>query len=125
MEKEIRILVADENAQTRRKTVEILATIGKFRIMEAADGEETLTKIKEGRPSVVIIDIWMPILETATIIRRVKTGIDRARKPAFIVTSQINNPSMFAELGEAGAEYCAVKPLDIELLREQIGRAHV
>ena len=124
MDNEVRILVADENREARAKSVALLLTIGKFKIIEATDGEDALNKIRTHRPNIVIIDVWMSKIETVSVIKRTikPSGGDRTRCPAFIVTTSVNNPSMLAELGEAGADFCAIKPLDAELLRDRISK---
>ena len=123
MEKMAKILICDENEDFRRITSEYLKNAG-FRIPdEAADGEEAIFKIGKNHPDIVIIDIWMSKLDTVSIIKSChKIDFTPDSIPSFIVTSQLNNPSMLTEASEAGAEYCVLKPINYPGLAERIRR---
>ena len=98
MEKMTKILICDENEDFRRITGEYLKNAGIGITEEAADGEEALAKIGKFSPDIVIIDLWMPRLDTVSIIKSCRR-IDRmsGNIPSFIVTTQLNNPTMLAE----------------------------
>ena len=123
MEKTTKILICDENEDFRRITREYLKNAGFRTPDEASDGEEALLKIGKLHPDVVIIDIWMSKLDTVSIIKSC-FGIDFTPDsvPSFIVTSQLNNPSMLTEASEAGADYCVLKPVNYPGLAERIRR---
>ncbi len=123
MEKMTKILICDENEDLRRITAEYLRGAGLGTPEEAADGEEAILKISKLHPDIVIIDIWMPRLDTVSIIKSCHS-IDFApdAMPSFIVTSQLNNPSMLTEASEAGADYCVLKPINYPGLAERIRR---
>ena len=123
MEKMTRILICDENEDFRRITGEYLKNAGIGITEEAADGEEALAKIGKFSPDIVIIDLWMPRLDTVSIIKSCRR-IDRmsGNIPSFIVTTQLNNPTMLAEASEAGADYCVLKPVNYPGLAERIRR---
>lgn len=125
MEHNVKILVADENREFRRSCKDNLTGFGYRMIEEACDGEEAMFAIEKYHPDIVIIDIWMGKVETLNVIRncrRLNYGEDNP--PSFIITSIVNNPNMFNELSEEGAEYCILKPLDYTTLHERIRRIY-
>lgn len=125
MEQNVKILVADENREFRRSCRENLMGFGYRIIEEASDGEETMFQIEKHHPDIVIMDIWMGKVETLNVIRncaRLSYGDDNP--PSFIITSIVNNPNMFNELSDAGAQYCVLKPLDYTILHERIRRIY-
>ncbi len=125
MEKNVKILVADENREFRKSCKENLKGFGYRLIEEAADGEEAMFQIEKHHPDIVIMDVWMGKVETLNVIRncqRLSLGEDNP--PSFIITSIVNNPNMFNELSNAGAHYCVLKPLDYNTLHERIRRLY-
>ena len=123
MDSTTKILICDENEDFRRITREYLKSVGFRTPDEATNGEEALMKISRTHPDIVIIDIWLTKIETPAVIRNALAfDYSPDRKPAFIVTSQLNNPSMLTEASEAGADYCILKPVNYPSLVERIRR---
>ncbi len=123
MEKKSKILICDENEDFRRITSRYLENAGFTVPDEALNGEEALEKIKKLHPEVVIIDIWMSKLDTVSILKScAEMSFAPDKAPSFIVTSQMNNPSMLTEASEAGADYCILKPINYPALAERIRR---
>lgn len=123
MESSTKILICDENVDFRHFTVQYLKNIGYRTPDEATDTADAYAKIARLHPDIVIIDIWFCRTEAAEIIKKVaEMDLYPDPKPYFIVTSQLNNPSMLSEVTEAGAEYCMLKPVNYPSLSERIRR---
>lgn len=123
MEKMTKILICDENEDFRRITSDYLRSVGFRTPDEAADGEEAISKIGKLHPDIVIIDIWTSKLDTVSIIKSCHSiDFTPDQMPSFIVTSQLNNPSMLTEASDAGADYCVLKPINYPGLTERIRR---
>ena len=58
MEKETKIIIADENADFRRQIRDNLTRAGLRVVDEARDGEEAVVKIGRCHPDIVIVDLW-------------------------------------------------------------------
>jgi len=122
MENPIRILIADENAETRKSCREALARSGYTRTEEAANGEEALHSIGRNHPDVVIADVWLSKLDGIGLIRQaMQMNFEPDRPPVFIVASMVSNQSIFVEASRAGASLCLPKPIDYKSLAEYIG----
>jgi two-component system response regulator (stage 0 sporulation protein A) len=121
MEINAKILIADENSQTRHATKEALARKGYRFIDEAFNGEEALIKISRNHPDIVIADIWLSKLDGIGLVRNCK-GISFApdKAPHFIIASLISSQSTFVDATYAGADLCLLKPFDINSLCEHI-----
>ncbi|MBE6636767.1 MAG: sporulation transcription factor Spo0A [Ruminococcaceae bacterium] len=125
MEQNIKILIADENSDFRRNCRSSLASLGYQRIEEAANGEEALYKIDRFHPDIVLSDIWLSKLDCTQVIRGAQMlNLSPDGVPAFLVYSTVNNPNMFAEAMESGAEYCMLRPIDFKQLDERIRRVY-
>lgn len=123
MERNLKLLIADENGDMRRECKENLVSHGYVNIEEATNGEDTLNRIIKSHPDIVILDIWLSKVETSQIIKNIR-GMNFApdMPPVFIVCSLVNNQNMFSEVTEAGADYCIMKPIDYMNLIERIRR---
>ena len=56
-----RILIADDNPSVRAAMCDVLAAVGGWEIIEAANGEEAVAKAGEFKPGLVILDLVMPV----------------------------------------------------------------
>ncbi len=123
MDNRTKILICDENEDFRRALSEYLKGIGFRTPDEAENGDEAMAKIERLHPDIVIMDIWIRGIDTVSIIKNC-SAIDfyPDTAPAFIVTSQLNNPSMLGEASEAGAAFCMLKPLNYPSTVERIRR---
>ena len=107
MEKSVKILICDENAEERKKIAETIVKAGIRRPDECADGESALELSKKLTYDVVITDLWMPRLDGIGIIRAMKPIYTSCR---FILISPISKESVLLEATEAGADLCLLKP---------------
>ena len=121
METTAKILVADENIQTRHSTKEALIRKGYRNVEEAANGEEALIRINRSHPDIVIADIWLSKLDGIGLIKNSK-GINfgNDQPPLFIIASMVTNQNVFIEATNAGASMCLMKPFDFSSLCEHI-----
>lgn len=124
LDKDVKILIADESSEFRRSCRENLGGFGYRKVIEAIDGDEALYKIESEEPDILIIDMWLPGAETLGIIQSLKHPIDPSLKiPTIIVTSIINNQMLISEMIDSGADYFILKPIDYSILVERIRRS--
>ena len=122
MEYTQRILIADENTETRKNCREALSRAGYTRTEEAANGEEALRVIERSHPDVVIADVWLSKLDGIGLIRQAsRLNYEPDKAPVFIIASMVSNQNIFVEASRAGASLCLPKPIDYKSLAEYIG----
>ena len=89
MEQKIKILIADENNEFRANLKNNLVHNNMEIVDETSNGLDVLTKIKRSMPDIVLIDIWLPKMDTVQIIKKAKTLFPTQNQaPDFIVFSQ-------------------------------------
>ena len=121
MEINAKILIVDENPQTRHSTKEALSRKGYRNIDEAFNGEEALIKINRNHPDIVIADVWLSKLDGIGLIRNCKgISFEPDMAPSFIIASLVSSQSVFIDATNAGASICLMKPFDISSLCEHI-----
>jgi two-component system sensor histidine kinase/response regulator len=109
------ILVADDDPRLRRLLRRILAD--EFDVLEAGDGEEAVQLTLAERPSVVLLDLEMPVLDGHGALRRIRAEPTLRTTPVLIVTGAATGGEMAAGCLKDGAHDFVRKPFeDVELL---------
>jgi signal transduction histidine kinase/DNA-binding response OmpR family regulator/HAMP domain-containing protein len=109
------VLVIDDEARARKFISEAVRSAG-FNVIEAAGGEEGMTKIRKSRPDAIILDVIMPGQDGWSVLREIKS--DRAlRDIPVILATVVADREMGLAFGAAGH---LVKPIDPHQLVEML-----
>lgn len=82
-----RILIVDDSQNTRGIVTFMLGTKG-YEVVEAADGQEALDKVRAGRFDLVVLDAMMPRLNGYAACAALKGDPKTAALPVVMVTGQ-------------------------------------
>ena len=110
------ILVVDDDDSIRQTVAEILEVEG-YRVAEAANGEEALRLLSEDAPSLILLDMRMPILDGWGFARALR---ERGIRLPILVMTAAQNARLWAE--EIGADGYVSKPFDLDHLLDQVQR---
>src|SRR5450432_176719 len=115
-----RILVTDDDAMSRRLLVRALTGAG-YVCDECANGTETLAKLHQELPSLLLLDFDMPGLNGAEVLKQLRADKDGeiAQLPAIMLTGHGGEESEVLCL-EAGANDFVTKPINQAVLRARI-----
>ena len=119
------ILVVDDEpdvADMFRQRFRREARQGTYVLHFAASGEEALDKLANGvRPELIVIlsDINMPGMDGLSLLREIKTR--RPNLPVMMVTAY-GDDERRRQAEEAGALQFLSKPVDFDLLKEELRR---
>ena len=112
------VLVVDDKWENRSVVANILAPLG-FRVSEARNGSEGLTKALEDRPDMILMDLVMPVMDGFESTRRIRKTSEL--KAVIIIAL---SASVFEEnrrkSHQAGCNDFLPKPLRAESLLEKI-----
>lgn len=73
MNKQMQILVVDDQARARQSMKALLSTLPQVsEIREAANGQEAIQSAAEYRPDVILMDIVMPVMDGLEATRLIK-----------------------------------------------------
>ncbi len=115
-----RILVADDDASSRKLLTRILTRAG-FACTEAPDGIEALKQLQDDPPSLLLLDYDMPGMNGAEVLKKLRhhTNATVAQIPAIMLTGHGGEESEVLCL-EAGADDFVTKPINDAVLRARI-----
>jgi len=115
----LRILIADDEAASRRGLAALLSGWG-YEVEEAADGAEALRKAGATLPAVVISDLVMPKLDGLGLLKALQQDLPFAS--VILLTGQGSIDSAVTAMKEGAYDYLT-KPVDTARLKLLIPKA--
>ena len=109
-----RVLIADDN-EPNRELLEVYLTDIDCDIATAVDGKDTLDKVAEFHPDVILLDVMMPKLSGFEVCQRLKA--DPATSPIMVL--------MVTALGELGDIERAVESGTDDFLSKPVNRVEL
>jgi DNA-binding response OmpR family regulator len=81
------VLLVEDDASTRNLYRDALKSAS-LSVIAAADGLEALRRLESGRPSVIVLDLGLPVLDGRDIARELAARSDTAQIPIVVVTGR-------------------------------------
>ena len=110
----LRILIVDDNQTNRQLLIDMLLPLG-YEMQQAENGQQALDMVEESSPSVVLMDISMPVMDGITATRHIRKMPGHEKLPVIAVTAYARDVYE-DEAMDAGCNAYLTKPLDIDLL---------
>jgi ligand-binding sensor domain-containing protein/signal transduction histidine kinase/DNA-binding response OmpR family regulator len=111
------ILIAEDNDDLRFYLKENLRV--KYQIIEAANGNDALRKIRKTIPDLIISDIMMPGLNGIDLCKKVKNDKALSHIPFILLTAKYTEEQQIEGI-EAGADDYITKPFNFQILISKI-----
>jgi CheY-like chemotaxis protein len=105
-----RVLIADDNPQGVELIEAYLAECD-YDIQSAADGEETLRKVHDWHPDLILLDIMMPKISGFEVCKRIRANPATA-DIAIVMVTALDQPSDMDRAVDAGATDFLTKPIN-------------
>jgi two-component system phosphate regulon response regulator PhoB len=90
-----------------------------FRVEEASDGQEALTKIAEAKPDLVLVDWMLPVMSGIEVCRQVRRRPGTRDLPIIMVTARTEDQDAVRGLN-TGADDYITKPFGMDALLARI-----
>ncbi len=119
MEKNLKIVIADDSTEFSKNCAKILGSYGMNVVLTEKDGLKVVATVRKEKPDVLIADVFMPNIDILGVLNEV-TKIDKKARPMVMAISSYANPRLEKEILEAGAIYYFIKPIDINMMAERI-----
>jgi two-component system cell cycle response regulator DivK len=114
------ILYVEDNRENRVLVRRVLESEG-YEMAEASNAEDAMRKIYSVRPGLILMDINMPDVDGYALTARIKAEPGFASVPIIAVTANVMRGDRERSL-EAGCDGYIQKPIDIDILSQQIER---
>jgi CheY-like chemotaxis protein len=115
-----KILIAEDNPVNMELLREILGA-ARYEIIEAEDGYQALMKIEEFFPSLVLLDVNMPIMDGLAVIRNLREDPRFFNLPVIALTAYAMKDDQDRMIA-AGFDSYISKPVDAFVLVKEIER---
>jgi len=110
----IRLVVVDDHALVRQTLIAALAAQARLRVVgEASNGLEALACVERELPTVVLMDLNMPVMNGIEATRGIKQRWPAVR---VIGLSLHDDPSVIASVLSAGADRYVIKSSNLAIL---------
>jgi CheY-like chemotaxis protein len=113
------ILVVEDDRDTRQLEQMALEQCG-HRVLTAANGREALAVLTRNRPSVIVLDLMMPVMDGLTFLDERQRCVDEDARAVPVICVSAAGLRFTAEAMRRGAVSCMPKPADLDQLCESI-----
>lgn len=118
MNQKMKVLLGDDSLNFGVICAEMLEKMNFIVKKTAKDGIEVLEAIQSFRPDIVVMESFMPHIDSIGIMKSV--GAAKEGAPHFIVTSSYENNQIEKEIMNNGASFYMMKPFDLSVLVDRI-----
>lgn len=104
------IIVIEDDSDIAELIKFILDSQG-FQVTIFADGRSIMNRIKEINPNLIIVDLWIPGVDGATLTKKLKKEKSTKKIPIILVSA---NNSLEQITKQTKADGCLAKPFNIK-----------
>jgi two-component system cell cycle response regulator DivK len=105
----VNVLLVDDDVDIRSILVDVLSDLG-LGVAEAGNGAEALASVARERPSLVLLDLMMPVIDGFEVSRRLKADPATRAIPVLALSAGSNR----ARALECGCDDFVAKPFDLD-----------
>lgn len=111
MKEKKKILIVDDNNDVITTYGVVLKRLG-YEVSVAYNGNECINKIKEEKPDMVILDVFLPGLSGSEVCRLIKKEFQTKDIPVVAITASMSKITK-KRMDEVGADCFLLKPIDV------------
>lgn len=114
------VLLVDDDPLIIRVYQKKLTADG-YKVNTAADGEEALSRIREEKPDIILLDVMMPKMNGVETLKELKNWESTKEIPVIILTNLGDNPSDVENAKKIGAlDYLVKSQVELKELSARI-----
>ena len=118
----LRVLVVDDNHDNADIIRQYLEATREYTVTVAYDGDEALRTFHRARPSVVLLDVMMPLRDGWEVCRSIKSDPAQAAQTRVIMVTARDDLADKRTALQSGADDYLEKPLDLTKLLATVRR---
>jgi two-component system chemotaxis response regulator CheY len=117
---QLRVLLVDDSKLARNHIRRVLKSLGMQQVMEAENGAEALTLLKDHTFDLVFTDYNMPEMDGRELSEFIRFNPETAHLPIIMVTSESSNSLHMANISQTGINALCNKPFELKEVRKMI-----
>ncbi|MDP5030257.1 MAG: response regulator [Paraglaciecola sp.] len=117
---QLRVLLVDDSRLARNHIRRVLKSLGMQQVMEAENGAEALTLLKDHTFDLVFTDYNMPEMDGRELSEFIRFNPETAHLPIIMVTSESSNSLHMANIRQTGINALCNKPFELKEVRNTI-----
>jgi len=117
---EATVVLAEDDGDLRAVYATYLRAAG-FKVLEAAHGKEALELVREHRPALLLLDIWMPVLNGFEVLDELRHDSAAGHTKVVMLSCQSDSDARLECFGVGASEYL-VKGLPLAELLAHVQR---
>lgn len=110
---DVRVLLVDDSKLARNHIRRVLTSLGLEKIMEAENGAEALTLVKDHTFDLVVTDYNMPEMDGRELSEFIRFNPETAHVPIIMVTSESTSSLHMANIHQTGVNALCDKPFEV------------
>ncbi|MGL5973188.1 MAG: sporulation transcription factor Spo0A [Oscillospiraceae bacterium] len=115
----MKILIGDNTIECGKIYANALRDYGFEVVLEEKDGLKILEAIKIEKPQIVLMDVFLPKIDSIAVMLDIKDE-SNMYMPKFFLMSSFDNQELERQIMSAGASYYFLKPFDTNVLIDRI-----
>lgn len=115
-----KILIVDDSKTIRMMLVHLFRPFA-CELHEAGNGEEALMVAGYEKPSLIILDYNMPVMDGVTMLRRLREDEDLKKTPVIMLTADSSN-EIISTVARLGVRDYITKPFNEDVLLAKTSR---
>jgi two-component system, chemotaxis family, chemotaxis protein CheY len=117
---QLRVLLVDDSKLARNHIRRVLKSLGMQQVMEAENGAEALTLLKDHTFDLVFTDYNMPEMDGRELSEFIRFNPETAHLPIIMVTSESSSSLHMANISQTGINALCNKPFELKEVRKMI-----
>lgn len=121
MQMQKKVLISEENGEFLKNAVAALRSSGFECATVPKDGSELIAAIRRYEPDVILAEAFLARFDAMAVLKLIPT-LGLSKKPCVIILSNAVNSVFEQQLIAAGADYCFIRPVDVNVMAERIAQ---
>lgn len=117
---DVRVLLVDDSKLSRNHIRRVLNSLGLQKILEAEDGAQGVTLLKDNTFDLVVTDYNMPEMDGRELSEYIRFNPETAHIPIIMVTSESTSSLHMANIHQTGVNALCDKPFEVNEVRKML-----